>query len=177
MKNQTILVAMLASALSCQTMAGNTYVGGSVSVQRVSAATSKYTGWRPGLFIGYGDIFDRNYYLAGEFLASMASTFSNSYVNRDQNLRITPDFSLSFLPGMILSPEAIGYLRLGLGIGRLHAANEWLSGIVVGAGVEFPFSPCWSVRTEYDYTVFRAIGIGTPQSNELMLSFKYTYDA
>src|SRR3990167_9975642 len=173
MKKQIMLFTTLASFFSWEAYAGNTYVGGSLSMQRISATSSQYTGYRPGLFIGYGQEYPDCYYLGGEFLGSMTGATSDSYVLRDISLRMAPVYSLSLIPGMLITEDTMGFLRLGIGVGKLKASARWLTGYVLGAGVDVPLSPSWDIRFEYDYTLYNHIGIGNPQSHELMLSLKY----
>lgn len=181
MKKQALLFAVLASVASFNSYAGNTYIGAGLGIQSIDASTSKFRGWRPGLFIGYGDRMDEDndcYYLAGELAISWASEMSDQYTIRSQSLRISPELSLSLIPGMIFAPDTMGYLRLGLGEGRQRATTDWLRAVIVGAGVEYNLTPAWAIRGEVDYTTFKSVAvIGVPRSWDGTISFKYTYDA
>lgn len=172
------LIALLAALASLNVYA-NTYVGGSLGFQDISANSSKFRGWRPGLFIGYGGRMsddDDNYYLAGELAVSWASETSDQYINRRNSLRMSPELSLSLLPGMILKPDLLGYLRFGAGEAKQKIPNVWVANAIVGAGLEYAMTPCWSLRGEYNYTFFASTNIGNPRSHDLILSLKYTYD-
>ncbi len=177
MKKQSLLFPIFVSVLSFNVYAGNTYVGGSLSMQNISATGTAYRGFRPGVLIGYGGPVDKDFYVAGEFNASYVATLQNNYINRNNSLRMAPVFSLSVIPGMLFTPTAMGYFRLGVADGLINVSNNWKVGWVLGLGIEAALSPCWSVRTEYDYTVFHAISAGNPNSDEFVLSFKYTFDA
>lgn len=179
MKKQALLLAVLASVSSFHAYAGNLYSGGGLGIQDVQASTSKFRGWRPGLFFGYGGRMDEDddcYYIAAELAVSWASEISNQYILRNQSLRLSPEFSLSLIPGMIIVPYTMGYLRLGYGEAWQPAANQWLRAAIGGAGVEYNLTPCWSIRGEVDYSILRTIGIGTPRSWDGIISLKYTYD-
>ncbi len=179
MKKQALLFAVLASVTSFNLYAGNTYVGAGLGIQSIDASTSKFRGWRPGLFIGYGDKMDDDdcYYLAGELAISWASEMSDQYVLRNQSLRIAPEVSISLIPGMMIVPDTMGYLRFGLGEGRQRATTNWLRAAIFGAGLEYDLTPAWSVRGEIDYSIFKTVAvIGTPRSWDGVISFKYTYD-
>lgn len=172
-----ILVAALVTLCSLNTYA-NTYVGGSLGFQDISANSSKFRGWRPGLFIGYGDMMDDDgeYYLSGELNISWASAVSDSYTNRRNSLRMSPELSISLLPAMVLKPDLMGFLRFGAGEAKQKVPNVWIANAIVGAGLEYAVTPCWSLRGEYDYTLFASTNIGNPRSSDLILSLKYTYD-
>jgi opacity protein-like surface antigen len=92
-------------------------------------------------------------------------------------LRITPNFGLSFIPAVMLAQASMGFLRLGGAYGYFAEANTWRWGMIMGLGLETAFTPCWSVRAEYDYTVFRSMPVGTPRSDEFVVALKYTFDA
>lgn len=176
MKKIALSAAVLASLLSFNANA-NTYVGGSVGMQDVTASPSYYRGIRPGLFIGYGGMYDTDFYMAGELSGSLVSTLTDDYEVRNQSLRISPNFGLSFIPGAMLAQASMGFLRLGGAYGYFADANTWRWGAIFGAGLETAFTPCWSVRAEYDYTVYRSMPVGTPRSDEFVVSLKYTFDA
>jgi opacity protein-like surface antigen len=129
------------------------------------------------VFIGYGGSMDKDYYLAGEFTASVVGTLNNVYLNRNQSLRMSPAFNLSIIPGMLFTPTAMGYLRFGVSDAQVTVNNRWLVGWELGLGIEAALTPCWSTRIEYDYTFFHSTGAGTPKSDDVALSFKYTFDA
>lgn len=180
MKKFVVCAAALASLVSLNAVAGNTYVGADLGYRTVTTNSnigSKFRGWLPGLFIGYGTMTVDNYYLAGEFAANWVSETSNSYTMRSQSLRISPEYTLSFIPGMVLKPELLGFLRIGIGEGRLAAQGDWLLAGVMGVGLEYTLTPCWNLRGEFDYSVFHDTSVGTPNAADFVLALKYTYDA
>jgi hypothetical protein len=177
MKKSRILLAACAAVFSLNVHAGNTYVGGSLALQSVSAQSSRFHGWRPGVLIGYGDMLDDDYYLAGEFMYSVAGAISNTYPNRNDSLRLSPGFTFSFIPGMVLTRTTMVYLRLALEVDKVAVSDKSLTGGLLGAGFEFLLTPSWSLRPEVDYTFYRSLSFGTPRSIQVGLSFKYTYDA
>ena len=175
---QRILFATLASLVSLNVYA-NTYVGAALGLQDIRQSTSKFRGWRPGVFFGYGSMMDmdaRSFYLAGELAASWVSTISNTYVSRVQSLRMAPEISVSLIPGTILKPDLMGYLRFGVAEAKQIEPNRWLEAAILGAGLEYEMTPCWSVRGELDYSFFSNTNVGSPASWDGILSFKYTYD-
>jgi opacity protein-like surface antigen len=177
MKKHSLLLSFLAALMSVSAHASsNTYVGGMATLQDVTAAPSAYRGVRGGVFIGYGASDDRDFYVAGEVGASFVATVTNTYELSSQSLRPTPTLNISVLPAMLFSRDAMGFLRLGLAETLFTATNSWRPGVVVGLGLEAAFSPCWSVRSEYDYTMYRSGNVGTPRSDEFGVSLKYTFD-
>lgn len=177
MKLKTLFLTLFTSTLSLNAAAYvSTYVGGSLGVEDINASTSQYRAWLPGVFIGYSSNFEKDFYLAAELSAMFTSTMTNDYVNRTNSLRMTPVLSLSALPGMRLIPGAIGFLRVGLAESYLPAPGTWRPGLILGAGLDVDFTPCWSVRAEYNFMVYRSLDIGTPRTDLFMLSLKYTFD-
>ena len=132
------------------------------------------------MFIGYGSMVEmdaRRFYLAGELAASWVSTISDTYVSRSQSLRMAPEISVSLLPGTILKPDLMGYLRFGFAEAKQIAPNKWISAAILGTGLEYEMTPCWSVRGEVDYSFFGSTNVGgSPASWDGILSLKYTYD-
>jgi opacity protein-like surface antigen len=178
MKKKTLLMALMATLVSLDAAAyTHTYVGGTVGLQDVIAYPNVYRAWQPGLFIGYGSDFEKDYYIAGEFMATFAATISNNYTNRNDSMRNSPIISLSLIPGMYLVNGAMMFLRLGIAETYFPPVSTWRPGGIAGIGLDVSFTSCWSVRTEYDYSVFRAIDAGTPRSDMFALSLKYTFDA
>lgn len=177
MKKKALLLSLLTGMMSVNASAYiSTYVGGSVGIEDVAASTSLYRAWTPALFFGYSGSYEKDFYLAAELAAMFTATLTNNYVNRDDSLRMTPVLSLSVLPGMKLVPGAIGFIRLGLAEAYVPAPGTWRTGGIFGVGLDVDFTPCWSVRSEYDYSVYRSIGIGTPRTDMFLVSLKYTFD-
>lgn len=180
MKTRTSLSIFLLSLLPFAAIAdGNTYVGASLSAQRITSSQATFQGWRPGLFIGYGANMPDCYYLGGEFLASWVTATENKANFRNQSLRLQPSLGLSFIPGMYFTESTMAIARFGIGTSKMQAANKWISDIVVGGGLESSLTPSWNVRLEYDYTIYGKTGNGgsLPTGQEIMVSFKYIYDA
>lgn len=175
MKKQLLCLA-LATACNVPAYAWNTYVGMELDVRDITASSSAYRGLYPGLFIGYGTALEPDYYFSVELSASLAATLNNYYINRVDSMRLTPIYTLSVIPGMMLSSYSMAYLRVGASEASVSAASTWRPGALIGIGLESALSPCWSVRAEYDYTIFSAAGVGTPRSDEFALSAKYTFD-
>jgi opacity protein-like surface antigen len=179
MKKRILLLSLFATLASLHAHAGtsNPYVGGSLSIQNITAAPSAYRGLRPGMFVGYGSMIDNDYYVAGELAASMVATITDTYVNRDDSLRQAPNFSLSVIPGMMLTRATLAFIRAGVAVGMFSVSDDWRPGLVLGLGIEAAWTPCWSVRVEYDNTTYRSVSVGTPRSDEFGVSFKYIFDA
>lgn len=177
MQKKSLLLSLFAGLLSLNAAANtNTYVGGTIALQDTMAYPSQYRAWLPGAFIGYGTDFDKDFYLAAELAAQFPATISNNYVNRLDSVRMSPLLSLSILPAMYLIPNAMMFMRFGFVESYYPAPGTWRPGAEGGLGLEVVFTPCWSVRSEYDYAIFRNTSAGTPRMDEFALSFKYIFD-
>ena len=176
-KKASLLLSLLSGLISLNASAYvNTYVGASLAIENIYANSSHYRAWLPGLFFGYGGTFEKDYYIAGELGVMYAATLTNDYVNRNNSVRMTPVITLSALPGMVLIPGAIGFLRLGVAEAYIPAPGTWRAGGILGLGLDVNFTPCWSVRSEYNYYFYRSVEIGTPRNDLFELSFVYTFD-
>lgn len=176
MKQQSLWSLLALSLLTPQLCAAGTYVGISGAVQDIVSNSATYRAFLPGLFIGYAASYDHDYYLAGELSGTAAATLNNNYVNRDDSMRMTPKFAVSFIPGVFFSQDALGFLRIGFAEGNLSELSTWRPGVLAGVGLETAMSPCWSVRAEYTYTAFTSVSTGTPRSDEFTIGFKYAFD-
>lgn len=177
MKKYSLLGLLALSLLPPQICsASGTYVGFSGAVQDITSNVATYRAFLPGLFIGWYTLMDREYYFAGELSGTAAATLTNNYVNRNDSMRMTPKFAVSFIPGMLFSQDSMGFFRIGFVEGNLSAQSTWRPGIVAGLGLESAFSPCWSVRAEYDNTTFSSVSTGTPRSDEFTISLKYSFE-
>lgn len=176
MKKHSLLSLLAIAFVSPNFCAAGTYVGMSGAVQDIVSNNATYRAFLPGLFIGYQTVVDHDYYFAGELSGTAAASLTNNYVNRDDSMRMTPKFALSFIPGIMFSQDAMGFLRIGLAEGNLSAQSTWRPGFLAGIGLESAITPCWSVRAEYTYTVFSSVTTGTPRSDEYTVGFKYSFD-
>ena len=149
-----------------------------------SPITTKYNddsglGANLTIFAGVKEKFFNAYTLAGELSGSLSSTqaeakiYKYAQLNNNAVSRITNkgNFTVSLLPGYYINQTTEGFLRLGLSRGRFEAkssaqsggdliatgdTSRWLSGYVLGAGLETAITPCIKARAEYDYSKYRS---------------------
>ncbi len=156
------------------------------------------TGFVGGAFLGYGQYFSNNFYLAGEGFINgsgasvtrsggqAGATTSNSY----SKFQVNGSAGLSVLPGMKLNNSTLGYLRLGYNWARMKATtttnNQSASksntsgGFNYGLGMETLVSDAWSIRGEYSHTNYNSFStsIGSnfsPSDNQYMLGLIYHF--
>lgn len=177
MKKISILSAALATGLSINAHATNTYVGLMAGIQDITTSSARFRGFRPGAFIGYGQMMSNDFYLAGELTGSFGAVITDSSSTDSNSVRTTLMSTIAILPGMMINNAALLYMRLGGAYARFSSAGMNLYGVVGGAGLEAAMTPDWSLRFEYDFTSFRSSGsLNSPKSDEMMLSLKYTFD-
>lgn len=92
----------------------------------------------------------------------------NTAISRIKN---KGNITISVLPGYYINNNTEGFFRIGFSRGRFEAkssaqtggdliatgrSTKWLSGYVVGAGMETAVTPCINVRFEYDYSQYQS---------------------
>lgn len=155
------------------------YIGPSVFLQRVSATNSSYFGYMPELAFGYGRMMENTVYLSGELeIVPFSGTFNNSINAGSVSTGTASGFGASFIPGMKLSDNVLGYLRAGLMQMRFPGPNRASTGLELGLGLGIPINNLWDFRAEYRYTTYRSITeLSSPTSNAIGAGVIYHFDA
>jgi outer membrane immunogenic protein len=62
-----------------------------------------------------------------------------------------------------------------LGVFPNCSASEWRPGVVAGLGIEYGFTPNWSIKGEYLYTKMIGTGVSTDQLNIMRAGVNYRF--
>lgn len=155
------------------------------------------TGVIGGLFGGYGQYFNDQWYLALEVNgsatgASTSWSASDSLGTYNNKFSAYSSWGLALLPGFKINVDSLLYVRLGYAWDRVKAqestattsvnTSKWSNGFIYGLGIESVLSGNWSVRTEYNHTsnssFTSTLGSGTkfsPNDNQVMLGVVYHF--
>lgn len=146
-------------------------------VRDVSGAHTNFSsnGMYGGFFAGVGWDATPQFYLAGEIFGDGSSTntstktINTGTVPASVNMRLRYSYGGSILPGYIINPAALVYLRLGGIRSRFdfhqtvvpsyatsNLSKKTVTGGQVGIGLQGNFSNNFSVRGEYNYTSYRS---------------------
>jgi opacity protein-like surface antigen len=177
MKKIALISSILAASISTAAIANGVYLGPSVLVKHISASHSSYNGLNPRLSLGYGDMMNESFYLAGEiFAAPITATFSDIHRNGAQSTKITRSFGASIIPGMLLNEQLIGYLRFGVISSKFSGPNVTKTGGQIGFGLQGALTETISLRGEYNYTAYKKIsGLGSPKTNEVGIGLMFKF--
>lgn len=129
--------------------------------------------YSPTIAAGLSGIFSEFLYLGGEVFWTPKSIPLHSQSN---NMRISFQYGVSLLPGIVLDSSTIAYGRIGAITSMFSSLNEKKSAAELGLGVLYDWSSSWSLVGEYDYMRYQSFsGLGAPITNQftvgLMLKF------
>lgn len=169
-------IAVSSLLFSMGTYAGNFYLAPMLTYEDVSSGDLTYRGIAPRLAAGYSTAFNGTYYLAPEFYISPKSITLHSSNDDIGSIKPTNTYGLSIIPGIFLDHELLAYLRLGVVSSRFSDLNATKRGVQAGAGLETCLKGPWSIRAEYDYTVYQSIGgVGNPRTGQFGVGTIYRF--
>ncbi len=155
---------------------GAPYVGLGTGVIANTASTTSYRGVPGILFVGYGAGMGQGLYLGGEVFGTLGAITA-----KDNGLKSTYNYGISFIPGLMISDHTMGFARLGLA--RTHFTpkgnikSTTASGVQVGLGLQTSLTQNWDLRGEYTYTASKNIsGLGRPSTDAATGSLVYKFD-
>ena len=153
------------------------YVGAGLGVQVNTASSgSNYRGVPFNVLAGYGGVINQNFYLAGEFNATLFNAEMN---NNYGNIKTSYSYGLSAIPGLMLSDHTMLFGRAGLLQSRF-STNTSRTGGVLGLGLQTLLTQDVDIRGEYNYVSFgsftnNARYYGAPRSDIFNLSLIYKF--
>lgn len=174
-KKMATTLMLFAGSVSIAT-AGSIYVAPTLMYQNTYTDDIRYEEVSPKLALGYSTVSQQWIYLAGELFGSVKGHTLTNHPKNGQNLRINYSMGMSLIPGLMLDPYLIGYVRLGLVYSRFDQADVMRNAYQVGAGMQFNVNPSWDIRAEYDYMQYSRISnLGSPRAGEVSVSGIYRF--
>lgn len=175
-----ILLAAATSIIvfsSTQTLAGSVYLGPSISILDTITNNSAYRAVAPRLTLGYGDLGDGAYFAGELFVVPTTAQITDTHLPGTQSAKMSTQFGASFIPGVVIGPQTLGFFRIGVITSKFTGPNTYKTGGQLGLGLMTAVSPEWDVRGEYNYSVYSSSGgISAPKVDEFMLSFLYRFE-
>jgi len=125
------------------------------------------------IYAGYGGLLNRMFYLAGEIFAdntfnSRAKTVTDDGLSGTTiNTKIRASYGISILPGILLTDQTVGFIRLGArrtnfntttngDAGFVGTINTNRTGFDAGLGLLVALTHNWDLRGEYIYTSYNS---------------------
>ncbi|EKD72111.1 MAG: hypothetical protein ACD_46C00004G0005 [uncultured bacterium] len=156
--------------------AGAFYIGPSINVIDVTSPNGSYRGLDPRISFGYSDIFSSSTYLAGEIFTTPFSAVLSENTSNSTSLKTSRNFGASFIPGVFISSDAIGYARLGLITTKFTGPSVYKTGAQFGVGLQAALAPNWSLRSEYDFITYGTISqLGSPKTDQFTIGVLYHF--
>lgn len=175
-----LLLATITTAtlgFSAAVFAGSFYIGPSILIQDATTNSSSYRGLSPKATLGYGEMGDTSYFAGEVFVSPGNATLTDTHLPGAASIKTSRSFGASIIPGMIIGPQALGFLRLGFITSKFSGPDIYKTGGQLGLGLMTTVSPDWDVRGEYDYSIYGQVdGLGSPKVDEFVLGFLYRFD-
>ncbi len=191
MLKRIIAILCLSTATLSSAYAGNFYLGPMITYQTIWGNGTSFEGLSPRIAGGYRLGFADWYFVAGEIYVggTVVSIINHKgpernvvvngqviQYNEDISLKNTYVYGLSFIPGIVLDADLLGYLRIGA-VGtkfKQSGGNVW--GYQVGIGVELAATDKVNIRGEFDYNQYQNTNnINTPKSYEYTIGAIYKF--
>lgn len=162
----------LLNTFSCYAVS-SFYFGPAANFLNISSGS--YKGVAPALYLGYGSWMSDYFYWALEGYAAFEPY--NSHSNDNNLLKTRYNYGLGLIPAVDLDDTLILYGRLGVVRTSFKNLDIAKNGYQLGLGLEAPVNPCWSMRLEYSYSLYKEIDyFGNVHINQLMFGIIYRFE-
>ncbi len=154
------------------------YLGGSIGpMVNVAGAPSFYQGFTGTLSAGWGQVWNNQWYLAGEFFGgSNIKMKSGSTLGNFTSVDSTWNWGFDVLPGIMLNERVLGYARVGVISTHFNVISETKTGWQVGVGGQTNVYQNLDLRGEYIYSQYSDIDfVGTPRTNQFQVGLIYKF--
>jgi len=167
--------------------------------QNIVQPVTQY-GYTAGIALGYSRFLNQNYFVGGDISAnidtnnaSFQSGASSSAISN--HMRINDHFDLTLVPGLMLTNDIAGYLKLGVSYALLenylkspagfnstitaYNSNKNAIGFIAGLGIEKSITQKLSLFTEANYRDYGMVDY--PNFQNFMVTYShamhvYSYD-
>jgi opacity protein-like surface antigen len=155
------------------------YIGTSLGVNVNSSTNASantagvFRGVPLKVFAGFGGVLTESFYLAGE----VTGTLATAVINNKNDMKTSYGYSVSVLPGLMLSDNTLAYARGGFVRSRFTNVNKMNTGGQLGVGMQTAVTQHVDLRGEYDYTSYANVGgIKSPSTDEYTVGVVYKFD-
>jgi len=171
----------MASVFACNAALADyptVYAGASAGIivntttSAANAQPGNFRGAPFNLFVGYGNLLDQNFYLAGEVFG----TVGTGEISDKNGLKTTYGIGASLLPGLLLSDSTMIYARGGFVRSRFSNVSNLSTGVQLGLGMQMALMQSLDLRGEYDFTAYHSVsGISSPRQDAFTLGLLYKF--
>ena len=156
--------------------AANFYIAPTLVYESINANGIRYEDINPRLALGYGDFYSESIYISGELFASPATINVNNATDANASLKTNYNYGIGLLPGYYLDDVLMAFGRLGLICTNFSNLDKLATGFQAGLGFQWMVTQVWSVRGEYDYTMYGTQPrVGDANSNQFGLGLVYYF--
>ncbi|HEU5280930.1 MAG TPA: outer membrane beta-barrel protein [Gammaproteobacteria bacterium] len=177
-KSLLATLALSAAPLAFAMQSTTPYLGASMGVNvnsstNVNGNAGVYRGVPLKVFAGYGGLINSSFYLAGE----LSGVPGSAQMSNKNNMRTSYGYSLSLLPGLMLSDQTFAFMRAGFVRTEFSNVNNMATGGQLGVGMQTFLTQNVDLRGEYDYTAYRTVsGIHAPSADSYDLGLVYKFN-
>lgn len=171
-----LLIASGISIASISNACAGFYLGPTLTYNSYRAGGgTRYIDASPRATAGFGTVRDYMYF-AGEIFVGPKSIRIKDDSTASGSLKTSYSYGASILPGIMFDDTILGYARLGFITTHFEDANATKTGYQVGLGAQTDLTETWSIRAEYDHSVYRSIsGLGTPKADQWSVGFLHHF--
>lgn len=168
-------VCLLATISLTNANAASFYFGPAINYNNYKSDDLNYQSFVPSIYLGYGGWFRNWLNVAGEvFYGAGNIHFGSDHSEGQQNLKAHDYYGVSVLPLVVLDESLFAFLRLGYIKTNFASVSSDESAYQVGIGGEYAFSPCWSIRGEFDYAPYDHFAdLGTVKQESIIFTLLY----
>lgn len=149
-------------------------VNTSDDAENVGEAAANYRGMPITIMGGYGADVGNAFYLGGEVLFTPSTGELSSSQGND--LKTTYGYGLSFIPGIRVSENVLGYARFGLLQTHYEEQGSNVSGAQFGVGLQASLTQHWDMRGEYNVTSYNNVkNISALRSDQFNIGVVYRF--
>jgi opacity protein-like surface antigen len=161
------------------------YLGGSMGITANTATSNAFGSYRGvpfNVFLGFGGVVYKNFFIAGE----LTGTLGTAEISNQGAVKTTYGYGASVLPGFEWCDHTIFFARLG--VVRTHfpdvnvavwSATTTQTGGQFGLGVQTEMMQNIDIRGEYDFIAYRSISndaySANPRSDVVSMSAIYKF--
>lgn len=170
------LSACILATISLTTAnAASFYFGPALNYNNYKSDDLNYQSFMPSIYAGYGGWIREWLNVSGEvFYGAGNIHFGSKDSDGEKDLKARDYYGISVLPLVVLDETLFAFLRLGYIKTNFSSLDTDESAYLIGIGGEYAFSPCWSLRGEFDYAPYDNVAdLGTVKQEAIIFTLLY----